>query len=65
MGVVSYKLSARAALAASGALPENVNYAVKFQVLLRFHPFLLSAVSISACSIVVRFRNPHASACFW
>ena len=29
VGVVSAKLSARAALAASGALPENVNYAVK------------------------------------
>jgi len=28
VGVVSAKLSARAALAASGALPENVNYAV-------------------------------------
>jgi hypothetical protein len=27
--VVSAKLSVRAALAASGALPENVNYAVK------------------------------------
>jgi hypothetical protein len=29
VGVVSAKLSARAAPAASGALPENVNYAVK------------------------------------
>ena len=29
VGVVSAKLSARAALASSGALPENVNYAVK------------------------------------
>ena len=29
VGVVSAKLSARAALSASGALPENVNYAVK------------------------------------
>jgi len=29
VGVVSAKLSARAALAASGALPENVNYAVR------------------------------------
>ncbi len=29
VGVVSAKLSARAALAVSGMLPENVNYAVK------------------------------------
>ena len=34
--VVSAKLSARAALAASGALPENVNYAVKSSYLLSF-----------------------------
>ena len=32
----TYKLSARAALAASGALPENVNYAVKSSFLLSF-----------------------------
>jgi hypothetical protein len=30
------KLSARAALSATGALPENVNYAVKSSFLLRF-----------------------------
>ena len=36
VGVVSAKLSARAALAASGALPENVNYAVKSSYLLSF-----------------------------
>ncbi len=36
VGVVSTKLSARAALAASGALPENVNYAVKSSYLLSF-----------------------------
>ena len=35
VGVVSAKLSARAALAASGALPENVNYAVKSSYLLK------------------------------
>ena len=29
VGVVSAKLSARAALSATGALPEKVNYAVK------------------------------------
>ena len=29
IGIVSAKLDASAALAASGALPENVNYAVK------------------------------------
>ncbi len=36
VGIVSAKLSARAALAASGALPENVNYAVKSSFLLGF-----------------------------
>ena len=34
--VVSAKLSARAALAASGSLPENVNYAIKSSYLLSF-----------------------------
>jgi TPR repeat protein len=36
VGIVSAKLSARAALAESGALPENVNYAVKSSFLLGF-----------------------------
>jgi len=36
VGVVSAKLSAAAALATSGALPENVNYAVKSSLLLSF-----------------------------
>jgi S1-C subfamily serine protease len=36
VGIVSAKLSARAALAESGALPENVNYAVKSGFLLSF-----------------------------
>ncbi len=36
VGVVAAKLSARAARAASGALPENVNYAVKSSYLLSF-----------------------------
>jgi S1-C subfamily serine protease len=36
VGVVSAKLSARVALATSGALPENVNYAVKSSLLLSF-----------------------------
>ena len=36
VGVVSAKLSARAALAATGSLPENVNYAVKSSLLLSF-----------------------------
>jgi hypothetical protein len=36
VGVVAAKLSARAALAASGSLPENVNYAVKSSFLLSF-----------------------------
>ncbi|HEX7518157.1 MAG TPA: tetratricopeptide repeat-containing serine protease family protein [Chthoniobacterales bacterium] len=36
VGVVSAKLSAKAALSSSGALPENVNYAVKSSFLLGF-----------------------------
>ncbi len=36
IGVVSAKLDALAALAASGAMPENVNYAVKSSLLLSF-----------------------------
>src|SRR5665811_2414323 len=36
VGVVSAKLSARAALQTSGALPENVNYAIKSSFLLSF-----------------------------
>ena len=36
IGIVSGKLNAAAALAASGALPENVNYAVKSSLLLSF-----------------------------
>ena len=36
VGVVAAKLSARAALASSGSLPENVNYAVKSSFLLGF-----------------------------
>lgn len=36
VGVVSAKLNAETALAASGALPENVNYAVKSSFLLSF-----------------------------
>ena len=36
VGVVSAKSSARAALESSGALPENVNYAVKSSYLLGF-----------------------------
>jgi S1-C subfamily serine protease len=36
VGVVSAKLDASAALAASGSLPENVNYAVKSSFLLSF-----------------------------
>ena len=36
IGIVSAKLSARVALAVSGALPENVNYAVKSSFLLSF-----------------------------
>ncbi len=36
VGVVSAKLDAAAALAVSGALPENVNYAIKSSLLLSF-----------------------------
>ena len=36
IGIVSAKLGASVALAASGALPENVNYAVKSSLLLSF-----------------------------
>jgi transcriptional regulator with XRE-family HTH domain len=36
VGIVSAKLNAAAALASSGALPENVNYAVKSSFLLSF-----------------------------
>ncbi len=36
IGIVSAKLDAATALAASGALPENVNYAVKSSLLLSF-----------------------------
>jgi hypothetical protein len=45
VGVVSAKLNASAALAASGAIPENVNYAVKSSLLLSF---LESVPEISA-----------------
>ena len=36
VGIVAAKLSARAALDATGALPENVNYAVKSSFILGF-----------------------------
>ena len=45
VGVVSAKLSARAALDVTGALPENVNYAVKSSFLLSF---LESVPAVSA-----------------
>ena len=45
IGIVSAKLDAWAALAASGALPENVNYAVKSSLLLSF---LESVPAVSA-----------------
>ena len=51
IGVVSAKLSASAALATSGALPENVNYAVKSSFLLSF---LESMPEVSA-----KLREPH------
>jgi S1-C subfamily serine protease len=45
VGVVSAKLNVAAALATSGALPENVNYAVKSSFLLSF---LESAPEVAA-----------------
>jgi S1-C subfamily serine protease/ribosomal protein L7/L12 len=45
VGIVSAKLNASAALAASGSLPENVNYAVKSSFLLSF---LESVPAVSA-----------------
>ncbi len=45
IGIVSAKLDASAALASSGALPENVNYAVKSSLLLSF---LESVPAVSA-----------------
>ncbi len=45
IGIVSAKLDAVTALAASGALPENVNYAVKSSFLLSF---LESVPAVSA-----------------
>ena len=52
VGVVSAKLSARAALSTSGALPENVNYAVKSSYLLSF---LESVPEVAA-----RLREPES-----
>jgi TPR repeat protein len=52
VGVVSAKLSAQAALSTSGALPENVNYAVKSSFLLSF---LESVPDVSA-----RLKEPSA-----
>jgi len=52
VGVVSAKLSAWAALAANGALPENVNYAVKSSFLLGF---LESVPEVSA-----KLKEPKA-----
>jgi TPR repeat protein len=53
VGVVSAKLSARAALDASGALPENVNYAVKSSFLLGF---LESVPDVSA-----KLKKPYTT----
>jgi S1-C subfamily serine protease len=54
VGVVSAKLSAETALAASGALPENVNYAVKSSYLLSF---LESVPEVSA-----KLKKPNTEA---
>ncbi len=55
VGVVSAKLNAAAALATSGSLPENVNYAVKSSLLLSF---LESVPEVAA-----RLKEPCAKAC--
>src|SRR5665811_2224221 len=54
VGVVCAKLSAQAAFAASGALPENVNYAVKSSFLLGF---LESVPEVSA-----KLKEPETKA---
>ena len=56
VGVVSAKLNARAALAASGALPENVNYAVKSSFLLGFLESVPEVSSQSTVAADVRRR---------
>jgi|SRR5665213_746048 len=53
IGIVSAKLDASAALAASGALPENVNYAVKSSLILSF---LESAPDVDA-----KLKSPNTS----
>ena len=53
VGVVSAKLSAKAALSTSGALPENVNYAVKSSFLLGF---LESVPEVAA-----KLKEPNAN----
>ena len=55
VGVVSAKLSAKVALLASGALPENVNYAVKSSFLLSF---LESVLEVSAKLKQPKTENP-------
>jgi S1-C subfamily serine protease len=54
VGVVAAKLSARVAVAESGTLPENVNYAVKSSFLLGF----LEAVP----DVSARLKEPNAKA---
>jgi len=53
IGIVSAKLDASVALAASGALPENVNYAVKSSFLLSF---LESVPDVSA-----KIKSPNTA----
>jgi len=55
VGVVSARLNAAAAVAASGALPENVNYAVKSSFLLSF---LESVPDVSA-----KLKEPNTKEC--
>jgi hypothetical protein len=66
---VSAKLSGAAAVATSGALPENVNYAVKSSFLLSFRlrhgrgpeDVPLKCIFLTTC--LPLFRTPHERRC--
>ncbi len=62
VGIVSAKLNAQAALAASGQLPENVNYAVKSSFLLSFLESLPNAKLKTANTNNLNFEDVVKSA---
>ena len=62
VGIVSAKLNAQAALAASGQLPENVNYAVKSSFLLSFLESVPDAKLKSANTNNLNFEDVVKSA---